>query len=128
MLAGDFAHKIKQLNPRLKIACGDDDSRPASLFFVDRLGEEEAICGIDKNIVPEWPVFNANGSIKKAGWRRTLRILIGRGLVDRFEAQKLFKADLNFKRPKEVKKQQTLVNKLAEKGLAVKDQGGSLYA
>lgn len=102
MLAGDFARKIKKLNKKIKVACGNDDTRPASLYYVDHHGEEEAICGIDKNEVPEWPITNANGSLFKAGWRRTLRILIGRGLVDKYEAQRLFHADLNYRRPKNI--------------------------
>lgn len=108
MLAGDFARKIKKLNRNLKIACGNDSSRPASLFYVDRQGHEESICGIDKNIIPEWPVMNPNGSYHKSGWRRTLRVLIGRGLVDRYEAEKLFRTDLNYKRPRQVIKKPDL--------------------
>jgi len=124
MLVGDFARKIKQLNRDLKIACGNDDSRPASLFYVDRYGEEVSICGIDKNYVPEWPEYNPNGSFKKSGWRRTLKILIGKGLIDKYKAQRLFRVDLNYKQPKYSVKCPDVSNRGNTLGLDVLKQGG----
>lgn len=97
MFAGDFQRKLRRVNPRLKIFCGDDDSKPAGIFTIKRgpYGEDlggsyEAICGVDKSIVPEHTVLRADGSIEKSGWRRVLRILIAGGYVDRRTAERVF--------------------------------------
>lgn len=89
MLAGDFQCRLRRLNPKLRIWCGDDDSKPASIFFV-RGGEFEQVCGIDKNWVPEHTEYRPDGTILRGGWRRAVRILIQRRLVDRWHAQRVF--------------------------------------
>jgi len=89
MLAGDFQQKLRKLNPRLKIFCGDSNNTPASIFYVSQ-GEFEPICGIDKNSVPEHEIRNEDGTLFKGGWRRAIRILIQRGFVDRYKAEKIF--------------------------------------
>ena len=99
MLAGDFQAKLRKLNPKLRIFCGNDDHRPAGIYQVIR-GEYTEICGIDKHYVPEWSIREENGAIIKSGWRRALKILINKGLVDREYAQKLFNARLHYRKPK----------------------------
>lgn len=89
MLAGVFQRNLRKLNPKLRIWCGDDDSKPASIFYVKH-GEFEQVCGIDKNWIPENTQFEESGAIKKGGWRRAVRILIQKRLVDRRTAERVF--------------------------------------
>jgi hypothetical protein len=104
MLAGEFQRKLRALNKDLRIWCGDDSSRPAGLFIVQRgQGEHDnadyvEICGVDKNWVPEHVEYNANGTYHKGGWRRVLRILIQKGLVDRRHAERVFNTSLSYAR------------------------------
>lgn len=98
MLSGDFQRKIKKLNPHLRIFCGNDDSRPATLYFskfnVGLNGEEETdyveVCAVDKNYLPEFPIVDDTNHIVKGGWRRAVNILIHKGLVDKRKADKVF--------------------------------------
>jgi len=104
MLAGDFARKLKKLNRNLNIYCVSDvEWRHAGIFHVVR-GEFTEICGIDKNIVPEHSIFAPNGSHVKGGWRRALKILINKGLVNRSKAEKLFRTRLHYKTPRKRKR------------------------
>lgn len=89
MLASDFQVNLRKLNKNLRIWCGDSDSTPASIFFVQR-GEFEQVCAVDKQWLPDHTMFKKDGTILKGGWRRPIHILIKRGLVDRFQAQKVF--------------------------------------
>lgn len=98
MLAGDFDRKLRRLNRNLRIFCGDNDARPAGIFRVVR-GEYREICGIDKHIIPEWSVIAPHGAHIKGGWRRTLKILINEGLIERQQAERLFRTRLHYKRP-----------------------------
>lgn len=95
MLSGEFQRKLRRLNRNLRIFCGDDNKRPAGLFHVVN-GEYTEICGVDKNWVPKYAIVNPNGGIVKAGWYRILRILVGKGLVDKQYAQKVFGTYLEF--------------------------------
>lgn len=96
MNPGQVARNLRKLNPRIRVWCGNDDSRPAGVFYLTPSGEYEELCGIDKNDVPEHVEFNPDQSIRKGGWRRVLRVLIQRGLIDRFRAQKLFGTHLAY--------------------------------
>lgn len=77
------------MNPQLKIWCGNDDTKPAGLYYVKQ-GEYTEICGVDKGDIPERMIYNPNGTIKKSGWRRTLKILIKRHMIDKRKAEKVF--------------------------------------
>ena len=100
MLAGTFQSKLRKLNPRLRIYAGNTDSSwPAGIYHVVR-GEYTEICGIDKNVVPEHPTRMPNGALLKGGWRRALKILLKKGLIDRHEAQKEFSTHLGYKTPR----------------------------
>lgn len=110
MMASDFQLRLRKLNPKLKIYCGDDDSKPAGIFIIrrgehgdDLGGSYDQLCSIDKNWVPEHTEFAKNGSIIKGGWRRALKILIQKGLVDRRKAERLFRTDLKYKQGKAVR-------------------------
>ena len=89
MESGLFARKLRCLNPELRIWCSDDDLKPAGLFYV-HAGEYVQICGVDKQSVPKNTIFGKTGRIIKAGYLRTLKILIERGLVDRRKAEQVF--------------------------------------
>lgn len=98
MLSGDFERRLRKLNRRLHIFCGNSNTTPAGIFLENPAEEDgyEDICGIDKNYVPEHSEFNENGSLRKGGWRRVLRLLIQRRLIDRHYAEKLFNTHLEY--------------------------------
>lgn len=96
MLAGEFERKLYKLNRSLKVFCRDNPRTPAGVFLLLSNGEYEDICGVDKNYVPEHSEFYADGQHKKGGWRRVLRLLINRRLIDRWQAQKVFNTHLEY--------------------------------
>lgn len=102
MLSGEFARKLRKLNHNLRVFCGDNPWTPAGIFLLNAnsaMGQEqgyEDICGIDKNYVPEHSEWNANGTLRKGGWRRALKLLIQRRLIDRRYAEKLFSTHLGY--------------------------------
>lgn len=96
MLAGVFERKLRSLNRGLRVFCGDDARRPAGLSFFNHFGEETEICGVDKNWVPEHTEFQEDGRIRKGGWRRVLKSLIGVKLVDRRHAERVFGVHLEY--------------------------------
>lgn len=94
MLSGDFARKLRCLNPRLKVWCGDDNSKPAGLYYV--VGDEYvSICGVDKNYIPEYTIWDNKGHIIKSGWRRTISQLLQRHLVSKKDVMRVFNTRLN---------------------------------
>ncbi len=90
MLAGEFARKLSKLNSKLRVFCGDDDHKPAGIFYVTPQGEYTEVCGIDKNYVPEFTDWDKIGHIKHGGWRRALQVLSSLKLINRRESYKLF--------------------------------------
>ena len=96
MLSGEFERKLYKLNPKLRVFCSDNIYTPAGIFLLTSNGEYEDICGIDKNYVPEHSEFNPNGTHRKGGWRRALRLLINRRLIDRWQAQRVFNTHLEY--------------------------------
>jgi hypothetical protein len=90
MLSGDFAKKLKQLNPRLRICSLEGSDYAAGLHYVDPYEGYISICGIDKNYVPERTEVDEVGHIIKSGWRRVVNILLARGLVTREKVKKVF--------------------------------------
>lgn len=90
MLSGDFARNLRILNRNLRVYCGNDDSKPAGLYQVID-GEYRSICGVDKNYLPEFTIWDKKGHIIKSGWRRILDILILSKLVNRKQAMKVFR-------------------------------------
>jgi hypothetical protein len=123
MLSGEFERKLRQLNKNIRVFCGNDDSKPAGIYHVVR-GEYTEICGCDKNWLPEHAQYNLDGSIRKGGWRRALKILINKGFIDRLEAQKVFNARLEYKGPSRVLPKRPNVAEAANRfGLSVTNQG-----
>jgi hypothetical protein len=89
MLSGQFERKLRKLNHRIRVYAADS-ARAAGIFVVSPAGEYTEICAADKNFVPEFMTYSADGRIVKSGWRRTLKILIARGLVRKEQAEKEF--------------------------------------
>lgn len=56
----------------------------------------EHLCGIDKGYVPEHSEWNEDGTLRKGGWRRVLRHLVQRRIVERKYAEKLFSTHLEY--------------------------------
>lgn len=93
MFASDFQSKLRRLNSNLRIFCGDNDNKPASLYFVQN-GEEVTICGIDKNEIPRSVIYDRQGHIIKSGWERVLNILVYRRLTTKSKAEQIFNCHL----------------------------------
>lgn len=93
MLSGDFLRKLKKLNKNLTVFCGDDDTKPAGLYLMF-YGEPIHICGVDRNFVDEFPHTDEKGHIVHSGWRRVLNILIAKRLIDKHEAEKVFRTGI----------------------------------
>lgn len=95
-MPGEFERRLLKLSKgKIRIFCGDDNTKPAGVFYVER-GEYTDLCAVDKNNVPERTERWADGRIRKGGWRRVLRILIQRKLVDRKAAERLFNTHLEY--------------------------------
>lgn len=97
MLSGEFQRKLRSCTTKLHIFCGDNDLRAAGIYKVNRIGEYEEVCGIDKNFVPELMTQRQDGLILKGGWRRAINILIRAKLVDQRIAERVFNTRFDFK-------------------------------
>lgn len=76
LTTGTFYRNLKKLNPRLKVCSFDENGKLAGLFIRDHNGESYFdICGVDKEFVPEYTEWDAQGHIIKSGWRRVYQIL-----------------------------------------------------
>lgn len=126
MLSGDFERKLKKLNNRIRVFCGNEDIRAAGIYVVTKEGDYLEICATDKNWVPEYPIFRADGGYIKTGWRRTLNVLISRKLFTKEQAQKVFsyRIEGNRKPVRPVVQQRSLAKKLDDLGVKVLDEGG----
>jgi hypothetical protein len=93
MQTHELERKLRKLNPKLHIHYGVLDNRPASLWY-DAPGwqgsEVEELCGIPKDNVPEWSVMSPSGKMLKGGWNRVLKLLVSKGLINRYESYKYF--------------------------------------
>lgn len=76
MLSGDFIAALRILNPKLRVFSLGDNARAAGIYYLDASGAYEDVCAIDKNEIPEFPVFDENGRLAKVGWRRAVFILL----------------------------------------------------
>lgn len=89
MTSGDFLRKLQKLNKRLKVTCFDNSKFAAGLWL-DMDGDYVEICGVDKNEVPRRMVYDEQGHILKAGWERTLKILVQKELIEKKKAESVF--------------------------------------
>lgn len=98
MLSGEFERKLRRLNRRLHVFCGNNPNLPAGVWYENAEEPDgyDHLCGIDKNYVPEHPIFREDGSLEKGGWRRVLKYLVQRRIVDRRYAEKVFSTHLEY--------------------------------
>src|SRR5579864_491664 len=89
MLSGEFERNLRKLNPKLRIYCGDNKDKPASLYYIVN-GEEITICGVDKNYIPKDVIYDKQGHIVKSGYNRVLKILIKDKLTTKKRAEYIF--------------------------------------
>lgn len=126
MLSGDFERKLRKLNNNIRIFCLDSN-KAAGIFTVCR-GEYTEICGIDKNYIPERTIYDPEtGRILKGGFRRALKVLIGKGYIDRKEAEKAFSLSFEYKVPKFKYSSPSLRQKLMAKGISVMEEQSGNY-
>lgn len=95
MLSGEFERKLRKLNRKLRVFCGDDDGTPAGIHILTPDGWLQ-VMGCDKNWVGENVEFNENGRMVRSGWRRILRSLIQKRYVDRRTAERVFNTHLPY--------------------------------
>jgi len=91
MLYGTFKQKLKKLNPRLRVFenCPASE-RPWGIYLVKNQGMElEHICGINPvaGMVYELTERRWDGYILRQGWRRVLKTLIARKVIDKKKAE-----------------------------------------
>lgn len=76
MTTGDFARRLRVLNPKLRVCAFENSNKLAGLYFIDKTGEWFDICGVDKGYVPEYTEWDSAGHIVKSGWRRVYFMLV----------------------------------------------------
>lgn len=90
MIYGTFKQKLHKLNPRLKIFETHDSARgPWGLYLVNPVGTDLThICGVSVNngFIYELTERRWDGYILRQGWRRILKMLIAKNLVDKKKA------------------------------------------
>jgi len=81
MLSGDFQKAVRKLNPSLRICSLENSKNAAGLYYIDPFEGYIAVCGVDKNYLPERTEVDEVGHILKSGWRRVVNILLARKLT-----------------------------------------------
>lgn len=71
-----FLRQLKVLNPKLRVCAFENSNKLAGLYYIDSTGEWFDICGVDKDFVPEYTEYDAQGHIIKSGWRRVYLMLV----------------------------------------------------
>lgn len=94
MIYDTFKQKLRKLNPRLKIfETHEAEKGPWGLYELSPMGTSiEHICGVSvrNGIIYENTERRWDGYILRQGWRRIIKILISKKLVDRHKAAKVF--------------------------------------
>lgn len=83
LTTGTWLRVLRGLNPNLRVYCGNNDSRLAGLYLINKHGEIEDICGVDKSYVPCYTSFDDGGHVVKSGWRRVIWILLTHNFTTR---------------------------------------------
>lgn len=96
MMLGEFVRKLRRLNPQLRVY--NTGSVAISGVYLLSHGELEHVCGVDRDDPQEHVSYNADGSIRRGGWRRVLKVLIQKGLIDRWAAERLFNTHLAYRK------------------------------
>lgn len=84
---GLFVRALKRLNPALRVCSFEGSKRLAGLYLINKRGEWEDICGVDKQIVPAYATFDDGGHIIQSGWRRVFHILYQNGYTTRAQVR-----------------------------------------
>lgn len=87
MLYGTFKQKLRKLNPRIRIFenCPATE-RPWGVYLVKNQGMElEHICGINPvaGMIYELTERRWDGYVLRQGWRRILKMLIAKKIIDK---------------------------------------------
>jgi len=90
MLSGDFQKAVRKLNPSLRICSLENSNHAAGLYYIDPYEGYIAVCGVDKNYLPERTEVDEVGHILKSGWRRVVNILLARKLTTRERVKKIW--------------------------------------
>lgn len=99
MLYIDLLQKLKKLNRRIFIVGSETQpDRPWGIYVCDQYGVKppQHICGINGNrlSIPELTQRRWDGSILLQGWRRILRVLADKKVIDIRKAEQVFGTDL----------------------------------
>jgi hypothetical protein len=86
---GTWLRCLKVLNPKLRVCSFEGSNKLAGLYLINRQGEWEDICGVDKQFVPPYATFDDGGHIIKSGWRRVMWILLEHGYTTREQVKKV---------------------------------------
>lgn len=86
---GTWLRCLKVLNPKLRVCSFENSNRLAGLYLINKQGEWEDICGVDKTSVPAYATFDAGGHIIKSGWRRVIWVLLQNGYTSPEAAKKV---------------------------------------
>jgi hypothetical protein len=78
-----FLDSLKKLNPSLRVCSFEGSTRLAGLYLINKQGEWEDICGVDKQLVPAYATFDNGGHVIKSGWRRVFWMLWTHGYTDK---------------------------------------------
>lgn len=104
MIYGTFKQKLKKLNPNLRIFenCAATE-RPWGVYLVKHQGMElEHVCGVNPiaGMIYELTERRWDGYILRQGWRRVLKVLIAKKMVDKRQAEKVFSTSFEGNRGK----------------------------
>lgn len=90
MLSGDFQKAVRKLNPSLRICSLESSKNAAGLYYIDPFEGYIAVCGVDKNYLPERTEIDEVGHILKSGWRRVVNILLARKLTTQEKVKRVW--------------------------------------
>jgi hypothetical protein len=122
MLYCTFYNKLRKLNKNLRIY-GDDaaPNRPWGLYIVTKDGmEQNHICGIsrDGGMVYELTERRWDGFILRQGWRRVLKILLSKGIINRQKTEYEFMTAFEGNRGRGLKIEKDPLSKAMEEARA----------
>lgn len=104
MIFSIFEQKLRKLNPRLKIFKTHDSLKgPWGLYLVSKFGGSiDHVCGVSSSngAIYELTERRWDGYILRQGWRRVLKILISKKLVDKRKTESLFSTSFEGNRGK----------------------------
>lgn len=82
--------KLRELNPRLKVCQFDNSRNLPGIYYLDNREGVVDVCATDLEWVPPLPVFDKDGFVVKAGYRRVVFILLHLKLTTKEKVKKVF--------------------------------------